>query len=91
MKTASVQTVCECQARLGAELDEQQLALRGWARCRHEQHAKAAPVTHMKGGGGNFQLGWACPCCGRNTLRSFHASALVYEAAPEAPRLDPEG
>jgi hypothetical protein len=25
-----------------------------------------------------FQLGWLCPLCGRNTLRSFHVGSLVF-------------
>ena len=32
MKKATIYTACECQARLGAELDEQRHALRGWAK-----------------------------------------------------------
>ena len=31
MKVATVHSRCECQAHLFAELDEQRVALRGWA------------------------------------------------------------
>jgi hypothetical protein len=77
MKTAVVQSVCECQAHLGAELDEQRRALRGWARQRNRE--LSAPSNSMFGGGNAFQVGWACPFCTRNTLRSFDAEALVYQ------------
>src|SRR5690348_12564053 len=77
MRTAVVQSACECQARLGAELDEQHRALRGWARQRTRE--LSAPANTMHSGGDAFQVGWACPFCTRNTLRSFAASALVYQ------------
>jgi hypothetical protein len=77
MRTAVVQSVCECEARLGAELDEQQRALRGWARQRARE--LSAPANTMNSQSNAFQVGWACPFCTRNTLRSFDSSALVYQ------------
>jgi len=77
MRTAVVQSVCECQARLGAELDEQRRALRGWARQRARE--LSAPANAMHGSGDAFQVGWACPFCTRNVLRSFDGGALAYQ------------
>ncbi len=77
MKTAVVQSVCECQARLGAELDEHCRSLRGWARLRNRE--LSAPANSMVGSGTSFQVGWACPFCTRNTLRVFDAEALAFQ------------
>jgi len=77
MKTAIVESACECQARLGAELDEQHRALRGWARQRGRE--LSAPASTMGRKGDDFQVGWACPFCTRNTLRSFDTGALVFQ------------
>ena len=85
MKTALVQSVCECQARLSAELDEQCRSLRGSARLRNRE--LSAPANSVRGTGNTLNVGWACPFCTRNTLRSFDASALVFQekAAPSMP------
>lgn len=85
MKTALVQSVCECQARLSAELDEQCRTLRGSARLRTRE--LPAPANSVRGTGHALNVGWACPFCTRNTLRSFDASALVYQekAVPSVP------
>ena len=77
MKTAVVQSACECQASLGAELDEQRRSLRGWARQRNRE--LSAPANSMLTSGDAFQVGWACPFCTRNTLRSFDTEALAYQ------------
>ena len=87
MKTAVVQSVCECQARLGAELDERRRAVRGWARQRTRE--LAAPANTLGAEGETFQLGWSCPFCTRNTLRSFDAGALVYQEKPAATSIPP--
>jgi hypothetical protein len=89
MRTALVESVCECQARLGAELDEQRRAVRGWARQRRrEDHAPAISTGFSPE---RFNVGWSCPFCGRNTLRSFDTNALVYQekAAPPTPTVPP--
>jgi hypothetical protein len=80
MKTAVVQSVCECQARLSAELDEQWRALRGSARQRGRE--LPAPANTMRAGADAFNVGWACPFCTRNTLRSFDAGTLVFQEKP---------
>ncbi len=87
MKTAVVQSVCECQARLGAELDEQRRAVRGWARQRTRE--LLAPANNVGTGTESFQIGWACPFCTRNTLRSFDVGALVYQEKPALPSVPP--
>jgi len=85
MKTAVVQSVCECQARLSAELDEQCRALRGSARQRGRE--LSAPANVMRAGADAFNVGWACPFCTRNTLRAFDAGTLVFQekATPSTP------
>jgi hypothetical protein len=84
MRTAVVESVCECQAQLGAELDEQRRSVRGWARKRGRADHAPAITTGLSAE--SFNVGWACPFCGRNTLRSFDTNALVYQekAAPPA-------
>jgi hypothetical protein len=74
MSTAfEIQTVCECQALLEAELNEERQVLSGWASYRGvREHAPANTL----GGGDRFDVAWKCPWCGRNTLRTFHLGAL---------------
>lgn len=69
-----VQSVCECQALLEAELDEQRLVLAGYARKAGGAREKA-PATSI-GRAERFDIAWHCPVCGRSTLRSFDAAAL---------------
>ncbi|HEX5101797.1 MAG TPA: hypothetical protein VFV94_19940 [Polyangiaceae bacterium] len=85
MKTAVVQSVCECQARLSAELDEQRQAVRGWARQRNRE--LPAPANCVHGAGAGINVGWACPFCTRNVLRPFDAGTLVFQdkATPSVP------
>ncbi len=85
MKTAVVQSVCECQARLSAELDEQRRVLHGSARLRGRE--LSAPATTARSGAESFSVGWACPFCTRNTLRSFDAGTLVFQdkSTPSVP------
>jgi hypothetical protein len=81
MKVATVRSRCECQIHLSAELDEQRVALRGWAvDARNRQ--LPAPATTIGAERERFDVGWACPFCTRNTLRSFTSSALVYREVP---------
>ena len=77
MKIATVRSVCECQARLGADVDEQLNAQRGWARDTRGREI-VAPATARRASGTRFDLGWMCPYCTRNTLRSFDATALAF-------------
>lgn len=77
MKVAKVQSRCECQAHLSAELDEQRVALRGWA-VDARKLKLPAPANSIRAERERFDVGWACPFCTRNTLRSFTGSALVF-------------
>ena len=89
MKTAIVQSACECQARLGAELDEHRRVVRGWARQRTRELPAPANALGMGASGERFHVGWACPFCTRNTLRSFDGGALAYQEKPATPSLPP--
>ena len=86
MKTATIHSVCECQAKLGAELDERRHVTRGWAADRRSGRETLAPAHSIGASASRFQVGWACPFCTRNVLRSFDATALAYqeEAASSA-------
>lgn len=77
-KTAVVRSVCECQGRLGAELNEQGNTLRGWVVDPRRGNELSAPCHAMSPGQEYFQLAWLCPLCGRNTLRSFYRGGLRY-------------
>jgi len=84
MKTALVISRCECQATLGAELDEQRVVVHGYARDPRRNRELAAPAIATHAGGERFDVGWFCPFCIRNTLRSFDASTLTFRERPEA-------
>jgi hypothetical protein len=58
-------------------LDEQRVALRGWA-VDAQKVELAAPASTIGPERERFDVGWACPFCTRNTLRSFTGSALVF-------------
>jgi hypothetical protein len=64
---------CECQARLAAEVDEQGRVTNGVA--IRDGNRESAPA-HAIGEGERFDIGWLCPFCNRNTLRSFYRGAL---------------
>jgi hypothetical protein len=76
MKSATVESVCECQAKLVAVLDEQRHVVRGFARFRGRE--LPAPANALGSKSERFDVGFLCPFCTRNTLRSFHGSTLVY-------------
>jgi hypothetical protein len=76
MKCATVESVCECQAQLAAVLDEQRHVVRGFARYRGRE--LSAPANTLGTKHETFDVGFMCPFCTRNTLRSFHGSTLVY-------------
>jgi hypothetical protein len=84
MKTAAVQSRCECQATLGATLDEGRRVLSGWARATSGGRQELAPAHCIGAAGERFDVSWLCPCCGRNSLRSFEAGALSFVQAPAA-------
>ncbi len=76
-----IQSVCECQALLTAELDEQQQVIRGFALphlpgALHSRTPETAPANSVGAPADRFDVVWQCPVCGRNTLRTFHAASL---------------
>lgn len=82
MKIATIRSVCECQAALGAELTERRLVARGWAKNHRSGKVETAPAHSIHAEHTKFQVGWQCPFCTRNVLRSFDAGSLVYTEAP---------
>jgi hypothetical protein len=84
MKIATVYSACECQARLGADLDEGRRVIRGWAWDSQRTERLVAPAQSIGPGRQAFDIGWSCPFCIRNTLRMFDASALAYRDAEKA-------
>jgi hypothetical protein len=79
MKIARVESRCECQAHLVAELDEAHTVLRGFVADRARGRELAAPAnTTKKIGEKQIDVGWSCPMCTRNTLRTFNIGTLAY-------------
>jgi len=72
--TFEIQTVCECQALLEAQLNDQRQVLRGFA--SRGISREPAPANSVGAGDERFDVAWKCPLCGRNTLRTFHRGAL---------------
>ena len=89
MKSATIYSVCECQAGLGAELDEHKFVTRGWARDPRRKTEAKAPAHSIGAERERFEVAWLCPFCVRNTLRLFDTSALAWKQggnpAPQAP------
>jgi hypothetical protein len=85
MKSTTVESVCECEAKLGAVLDEHRHVVRGFARFRGRE--LPAPANTLGTKSERFDVGFMCPFCTRNTLRSFHLGTLVYreQTASQAP------
>ncbi|HEX4337728.1 MAG TPA: hypothetical protein VH062_17565 [Polyangiaceae bacterium] len=83
MKTATIHSVCECQNGLGAELDEQRRALKGWARERRTGRVLVAPAHSIHPEADVFEVGWACPFCTRNTVRLFEANGISFREPPQ--------
>jgi hypothetical protein len=71
---------CECEALLNAILDDQHHVLEGWA--SHRGGRENAPAHSINAALPHFDVGWLCPFCGRNTLRTFYAGALRALPAP---------
>lgn len=77
MLRATVQSRCECQASLVAELDEHKHVVVAYAKARGGEH-ESAPAHSIGATKPRFDVGWLCSVCGRNVLRSFAADALVW-------------
>ena len=84
MKTATVHSVCECQAKLGAELDEKRHVVRGWAIDARRGRRETAPAHSISAERPKFEVAWFCPICIRNQVRLFDTAALTY-AEPAQP------
>ncbi len=65
---------CECQATLSAQLTEQRFVVAGSAYYLGQRESAPAHAIHPERE--LFDIGWLCPFCGRNVLRSFHAGSL---------------
>jgi hypothetical protein len=79
MKVATIRSVCECQARLEADLNVNRHVLHGRARDARRGRVETAPA-HSIGTDKTtfFQVAWSCPFCIRNQLRPFDVAALAY-------------
>ena len=77
MKIAQINTRCECQGWLTAQVDEAGRVVSGSAR-KGRGELETAPAIALYAGHAQFQIGWLCPICGRNTLRSFERAGLSY-------------
>jgi hypothetical protein len=71
---STVTSPCECQATLTAQLDAKRHVVAGYA--RRGGAREIAPAHSIGADGDRFDVGWLCPFCGRNTLRTFYAGAL---------------
>ena len=78
MKKTTISSVCECQAPLRADLDEHRHVLRGWATDPRRRHPLVAPAHAIGIDARQFQVGWQCPFCTRNVLRSFDSDGLAW-------------
>jgi len=85
VKTATIRSACECQSLLLAELDERKHVRRGWSADPATGKARVAPAHSIHPDRERFQIGWACPMCGRNTLRAFESSGLRWQESAPAP------
>ena len=86
VKRATVLSACECQARLGADLDERKHVVRGWAQDLKRSKTETAPAHSIGADAERFDVAWLCPFCIRNTLRSFDQSALAWREERINPR-----
>lgn len=73
---------CECQASLSAKLSAERCVLEGTAFLLGKREIAPAHSIHPERE--MFDIGWLCPFCGRNVLRSFAASALPRAAKSAA-------
>jgi hypothetical protein len=74
---------CECEATLVALLDDKRQVLDGSA--RFHGATEKAPAHTMGASQQSFDIGWLCPFCGRNTLRTFYAGALRTVTVDDPP------
>jgi hypothetical protein len=89
VKTATILSACECQARLGAELDERRHVVGGWGEDIRRRERRPSPAHSIHPERDRFDVGWLCAFCHRNTLRSFDATALAYRERASSERSSP--
>lgn len=85
MRQAIIRSVCECQAELGATLDEHRFVVEGFAVSPFDKVRETAPSHSIHAERPRFDVGWLCPFCGRNTMRSFSADALSWHDVATPP------
>lgn len=74
MSQSVITSRCECQATLSATLDEKRHVTSGHATLRGVE--ERAPAHSIGADADRFDVGWLCPFCNRNTLRTFHVGSL---------------
>jgi hypothetical protein len=84
MKKATLTSVCECQARLYAELSEDKQVILGWAKDVRRKKVATAPAHSIDSDRPIFDVAWSCPFCTRNTLRSFDTGGLAFRESANA-------
>ncbi len=75
---ATVSSRCECQTRLFAEVDGDCHVVRGWALTPSSLRPEPAPALSLGVEDGEFRVGWYCPFCARNVLRSYSEPPLLW-------------
>jgi hypothetical protein len=65
---------CECQAALRAQLTAERFVVSGSAFYLGKRENAPAHSIHAEKQ--VFDVGWLCPFCGRNVLRTFAAASL---------------
>lgn len=88
MRQATVRSRCECQSTLVADLDESKHVVAAYVIDKHGER-EGAPAHSISADRARFDIGWLCPVCGRNTLRSFASEALAYVDLPAPPATAP--
>jgi hypothetical protein len=79
MKIARVESRCECQAKLVAELNEARAVVRGFVSDLERGREVSAPANATKKiDDKQVEVGWSCPMCTRNTVRTFNVEGLAY-------------
>lgn len=74
MSQSSISSRCECQATLSATLDAKRHVVAASAKLRGVTERAVAHSINAENE--RFDVGWLCPFCNRNTLRTFHVGAL---------------
>lgn len=74
MSSTELRSRCECEAYLVAEVAPDGQVEKG--RARRDGRSEIAPAARTRAKGQQIDIGWQCPFCGRNTLRSFDLGGL---------------